>query len=236
VFTATIPEGLTVDQTLQRLADAEGSPFSVEELRAALPSVPLPAWVSVDRLPAGAQPYEGLLFPSTYEFRADAGPVAALTRLVEQTDAVMSEITPPANLDLYQTLTMASLVEREARIKDEQPLVSAVMHNRLAEPMRLQIDATVLYALGGHKDRVLEEDLQIDSPWNTYRYEGLPPTPISGAGEAAIRAAAAPAQEDFLYYVVSNPDTGAHAFAATIEEHNANVAQYRQVQPAGASG
>jgi UPF0755 protein len=236
VFTVTIPEGLTVDQTLQRIADAQGSPFSVEQLAEALPSVPLPSWVPADALPAEAQPFEGLLFPSTYEFRADAEPVDVLGRLVEQTETVLARVNSAPSLDLYQTLIMGSLIEREARIRDEQPLVSAVMHNRLAEPMRLQIDATVLYALGGHKERVIEEDLQVDSPWNTYRYEGLPPTPISGAGEAAIAAAASPAPADFLYYVVSDPGTGAHAFAVTIEEHNANVAQYRQLQPAGVSG
>jgi UPF0755 protein len=236
VFTVTIPEGLNVSQTLQRIADAEGSPFTVEELTAALPSVPLPAWVPAGQLPPDADPYEGMLFPSTYEFRADAAPAEVLGRLVEQSETVLAGLSPPANLDLYQTLIMASLIEREARIKEEQPLVSAVMHNRLAEPMRLQIDATVLYALGEHKERLLEEDLQVDSPWNTYRYEGLPPTPISGAGEAAIRAAASPAPAEFLYYVVADADTGAHAFAVTLEEHNANVAQYRQQQPAGAAG
>src|SRR5690606_2441133 len=149
------------------------------------------------------------------------------SQMVAKTEEVMATITPPPDLDLYETLVMGSLIEREARLPEEQRVISAVMHNRLAAPMRLQIDATVLYAPGGHKERVLYEDLEVDSPWNTYRVEGLPPTPISGAGRAAIEAAANPTDDDYLYYVVSDPQTGAHAFARTAEEHEANVAAAR---------
>lgn len=226
-FQVVIPEGLTVEQTLQRIAEAEGSPFTVEQLREALAGVAVPSWVPVDAMPEGAEPFEGLLFPATYEFLADADPQDVLGQMVAKTEEVMASITPPADLDTYQTLVMGSLIEREARLQDEQRVISAVMHNRLAAPMRLQIDATVLYALGGHKDRVLYEDLEVESPWNTYRVDGLPPTPISGAGQAAIAAAAEPSDDDYLYYVVSDPETGAHAFARTAEEHEANVAAAR---------
>lgn len=226
-FTVVIPEGLTVEQTLQRIADAEGSPFTVEQLREALAGVAIPSWVPVDAMPEGAEPFEGLLFPATYEFLVDADPQDVLSQMVAKTEEVMATITPPPDLDLYETLVMGSLIEREARLPEEQRVISAVMHNRLAAPMRLQIDATVLYALGGHKERVLYEDLEVDSPWNTYRVEGLPPTPISGAGRAAIEAAANPTDDDYLYYVVSDPQTGAHAFARTAEEHEANVAAAR---------
>lgn len=220
VFRVTVPEGLTVAQTLQRLAEAEGSPFTVEQLRAALDGIALPDWVPLDRLPAGAEPYEGLLFPNTYDFRADATPEAVLGRLIDETESVLSTVGQAADLDRYEVLIAASLIEREARLREEQAVISSVIRNRLAIDMRLQIDATVLYALGEHKDRVLKSDLEVDSPWNTYRNTGLPPTPISGAGAAAVEAAANPEQTDFLYYVVVDPETGRHEFTRTLEEHN----------------
>lgn len=226
-FQVVVPEGLTVDQTLQRIAEAEGSPFTVEQLREALAGVAVPEWVPVGSLPEGAEPFEGLLFPATYDFLVDADAMEVLGQMIGLTQDAMAAVTVPEGLDTYRVLTMASLIEREARIADEQPVISAVMHNRLSEPMRLQIDATVLYALGGHKDRVLYEDLEVESPWNTYRVDGLPPTPISGAGRSAIQAAANPSGDDYLFYVVSDPETGAHVFARTAEEHQANVAAAR---------
>ena len=219
-FRVLIREGLTVEQTLEAIAGAQGSPFTVDQLREALNGVALPEWVPSEDLPDAAEPFEGLLFPDTYDFRLDIDPQTLLARLVEQTDKVLASVPPPANLSPYQVLVMASLIEREARLREEQPRISAVMHNRLERGMQLQIDATVLYALGEHKERVLYEDLEIDSPWNTYRNPGLPPTPISGAGRAAIEAAAGPAPEDYLYYVVVDPKTGRHGFSRTLDEHN----------------
>jgi UPF0755 protein len=143
-----------------------------------------------------------------------------LGRLVRQTESVLESVTPPADLSGYEVLILGSLIEREARLREEQRTISAVMHNRLEIGMALQIDATVLYALGEHRDRVLYEDLEVESPWNTYRYPGIPPTPISGAGRAAIEAAADPTDDDYLYYVVIDPETGEHGFSRTLEEHN----------------
>lgn len=219
-FRVLIREGLTVRQTLEAIAGSEHSPFPVGELETALAAVALPEWVPVDDLPGAAEPFEGLLFPDTYVFPLDIDAQTLLSRLVQQTERVMQSVASPDNLTPYQVLVMASLIEREARLREEQPRIAAVMHNRLARDMALQIDATVLYALGEHKERVLYADLEIDSPWNTYRNRGLPPTPISGAGRAAIEAAASPAQEDYLYYVVVDPQTGRHGFSRTLEEHN----------------
>ncbi|MGH8901227.1 MAG: endolytic transglycosylase MltG [Egibacteraceae bacterium] len=228
-FTVTIPEGLTVEQTFQRIAAARGSPFTVAELRAAVADVALPGWAPVTSLPEGAEPLEGLLFPNTYEFRVAASAQDVIARLVHETDEMITSIaTPSTGLGPYQILTLASLVEREARLADERPRISSVIHNRLRERKRLQVDATVLYALGEQKDRVLDTDLEIDSPWNTYRRDGLPPTPISGVGEASIRAAAQPASEDFLYYVVEDPKTGRHRFSRTFAEHQHAIAEIRR--------
>lgn len=231
-FTVTIPEGLTVDQTLERIASAEGSPFSMKKLRNALPGVALPQWVP-QQLPEGADFYEGMLFPSTYDLLRDDSAADVLGKLVEQTEIVMDRVGVPAG-QRYETLIQASLIEREARVQKEQPIIASVINNRIAQPMRLQIDATVVYAkyraTGEIVNTVLTEDLQLASPWNTYTVDGLPPTPISGSGESAIEAAANPASTDFLYYVVSNRETGEHAFAETLEEHNANVARYRELR------
>ena len=231
-FKVTIPEGLTVDQTIARIAEAEGSPYSRKQLRKAMGAVALPAWVPAD-LPDGAHPFEGVLFPSTYELLTDAPAPDALGKLVEQTEVVMERNSvPPAKR--YQTLIQASLIEREARVREEQPVIASVINNRVEQGMRLQIDATVVYAkyriTGEIVNSVLTADLEIDSPWNTYVVDGLPPTPISGAGESAIAAAANPDSTDYLFYVVSDRETGEHAFAETLEEHNANVARYRELR------
>ena len=232
VFRVTIPEGLTVEQSLQRIADAEGSPFTVEELQEALDQVELPDWVpAADELPEEANRYEGMLFPLTYDFRADADPVDVLARLVEETDDIVGGLQTPLGGGPYEVLTVASLIERETRVPEERPEVASVIYNRLAAPMRLQIDATVLYALGEtNADGVSFEDLETQSPWNTYTTDGLPPTPISGSGRASIEAAVEPADTDNRFYVVCNLEEGRHVFTDSNDEHNQNVAQFRQLR------
>lgn len=229
-FRVTIPEGLTVDEILPRLADA--GDFDEDELVAALDTraVDLPGWVPADDLPAGAQPYEGVLFPDTYRFRNDSTPADVLQRLVDETDAVVSELEPPEDVTRYELVTVASLVERETKVPDERATVASVIYNRLAEPMRLQVDATVQYAQGEHAERLLFEDLEIDSDWNTYERDGLPPTPIAAPGRAALEAAADPDDTDFLYYVVDDLDSRSHAFAETKAEHDANVREFRRMR------
>lgn len=238
-FTVTVPEGLTVQQTIERIAEAEGSPYTVDQLLTALPLVAVPDWVPVAEIPSpqpyeGLTPYEGLLFPDTYEFRSDEPPEEVLARMVERTDEVLDEVPASAALDRYQTLVVASLIEREARLAEERPVISSVIANRLTDGQALQIDATVLYATSQvGNTQVLSEDTDASSPWNTYDVPGLPPTAISGAGRSAIEAAAAPAETAFRYYVVSDPETGAHAFAESFEEHEQNVAEYRALQDEG---
>jgi UPF0755 protein len=231
VFTVTIPEGLTVEESLQRIADAEGSPFTVDGLAQALPSVELPDWVpSADELPEDADRYEGMLFPLTYDFRVDAEPEDVLARLVAETDDIVGGLEAPQGGGPYDVLTVASLIERETRVGAERPEVASVIYNRLDFPMRLQIDATVLYAMGETSGPVTFEDLELDSPWNTYATDGLPPTPISGAGRASIEAAVDPAESDYRFYVVCDIDEGRHVFAASNDEHNANVGRFRQLR------
>jgi UPF0755 protein len=125
-------------------------------------------------------------------------------------------------------VTLASIVEKETGAKEERPLVAAVYSNRLRIGMGLQCDPTVIYALeraGRYDGNLRREDLQFDSPYNTYRYAGLPPGPIASPGRASLQAAASPASVEYLYFVSKND--GTHAFAATLDEHNRNVQQYQ---------
>lgn len=228
-FQVTIPEGLTLAQTLARVAEA--GDYDVEALRAALDQVEAPTWVPpADQLPDGARRFEGLLFPNTYRFRADAAPASVLQRLVNETQSVMEGVQPPQGFTRYEVLTVASLVEREAKLAEEQPTIASVIYNRLARPMPLQVDATVYYARDGGSGPLTRSDLEIQSPWNTYESPGLPPTPIAGAGSSAIEAAANPADTDYLYYVVDDLERGSHAFAETKAEHDRNVREYRQMR------
>jgi UPF0755 protein len=230
IFTVTIPEGLTVKQTLERIADAEESPFTVEELREALAGVALPAWVPTD-LPEDAEPFEGLLAPNTYEFREDVNAQDMLNQLVAETDSLLQQLGVDEGRR-YEALILASLIEREVRVPEERPTVASVIRNRLADNERLQIDATVLYAKGEAGTRVLNRDTDVNSPWNTYQVAGLPPTPIAAPGEAAMSAAVQPADTDFRFYVVCDFDTGKHAFAKTFEQHQRNQARYREIRDA----
>lgn len=233
VFTVTIPEGLTVTQTLERIAEADGSPFDTGQLRAALAMVALPEWVPQRELPEGAEPFEGLLFPNTYEFTVEQPAEEVLTRLVAETDEVLTQVGAAQrnDLTLYETLTLASLIEREARLAEERPLVSSVIHNRIGDGMLLQIDATVVYgiavATGERPSSLTTADYEFDTPWSTYLHAGLPPTPISAAGRASIEAAARPADSDFYFYVVEDPATGRHRFSETFEEHQQAIAEIR---------
>ena len=121
-----------------------------------------------------------------------------------------------------EIITIASLIEREARVDSERPLISSVIHNRLEINMALQIDATIQYILGKQKDRILYSDLEIDSPYNTYKKTGLPPTPIAVPGKACIKAALYPEETNYFYYRTKNDGSGEHNFSKTFNEHVKN--------------
>lgn len=232
-FVVTVPEGLQVEEALARIAEAEGSPFDTATLEEALLEVPVPDWVPVEDLPEGAQIYEGLLFPATYEFFLDVEPEQVLAEMVNAMSDTLNAVGTTDTLTPYETLIVASMIEREVRLPEERALVSSVIANRLDIGMRLQIDATVQYAQGEHRGVLLFEDLRIDSAWNTYEADGLPPTPIAAPGQAALAAAAEPDNTDFLFYVVCDTETGEHAFAETDVGHADNVARYREIQDSG---
>lgn len=226
VYRVTIIEGLRVSEILTRLAEASGRPYS--EFEQALTNGEVDT--SLREMPESPSlnDWEGLLFPDTYEFARSSVPASMLQRLAstmeQRVDSIDWTELEAAGLARYDGLIIASLIESEVLLDEERPIVSSVIRNRLDIGMKLDIDATVLYALGTRD--VSQFNNEVDSPYNTYLVGGLPPTPIAAPSRASLEAAAAPLTTDYLYYVLSDLD-GHHAFAATLEEHNANVAQAR---------
>lgn len=179
-----------------------------------------------------ARDLEGYLFPDTYAVPRRATADQLIARMVAGfTRALTPDIVERAagrGLTVRQLVTLASIVEKETGAAPERPLVAAVYANRLKIGMGLQCDPTVIYALeraGRFDGNLTREDLQFDSPYNTYRYAGLPPGPIASPGRASLEAAAAPAAVPYLYFVSKND--GSHAFAETLDEHNRNVHEYQ---------
>jgi len=219
----TIPEGLTLDQIADRVGALPG------RTAAAFLALANGGHVRSAIEPAGVNSLEGLLYPDTYLVTPTEDEQAILTRLVGHFDDVGTELhladkAAALGLTPYQAVIVASLVETEAKVDADRGPIASVILNRLARHMKLQIDATVLYALGHHKTVVLNRDLEIDSPYNTYKVDGLPPTPIAAAGEASLTATLSPPQTDYLYYVLIDKN-GKHGFASTEAEFNALLAQ-----------
>ena len=225
VIPITFPEGLTIAE-MSKLFEAHGFGTAASFVEAARD-----AKVIHDLDPA-ATDLEGYLFPDTYQLprRTDA---AKLVRqmVAEFRRAFTPEMraTAAAHHDMVRTIvTIASIVEKETAKPEERPLVSAVYRNRLRLGMLLQCDPTVIYALekrGRYDGNIHKPDLQIDSPYNTYRFPGLPPGPIASPGRAALAAAVNPADADFLYFVSRND--GSHEFAKTLADHNRNVQKFQ---------
>jgi UPF0755 protein len=227
VHTVTIPEGWTMFDIADEL-DRQ-SICKRDEFLAAAKDTSL-----ISDLAPNAQSLEGFLFPSTYEFTRHTTCQQIVKRMVQNFRAVWESLnsaglqSPPVNLAPAQVVTLASLVERETPRKDERPLVAGVFYNRLKRGGPLQCDPTVAYALelDGHAVKIVHsKDLLFDSPYNTYKYPGLPPGPIANPGEASLRAALTPATTDYMYFVAD--DNGGHFFSKTLAEHNRNVARYR---------
>jgi peptidoglycan lytic transglycosylase G len=186
----------------------------------------------VKDLDAKARDLEGYLFPETYSLprRADASRVVAMMvdRFRASYDDTLRARAEAQQLTTRQVVTLASLIEKETARADERPIVAAVYRNRIKQGMGMQADPTVVYALmkaGKYDGNIRREDLNFDSPYNTYRYPGLPPGPIAAPGRASLEAALSPADVPYLYFVSRND--GSHVFATTLKEHNANVYQYQ---------
>ncbi len=174
-------------------------------------------------------PLEGFLYPDTYFFFPDVTVDEIVRTLLDTFERRAGDVVTKAALRrdvrVYDIVVIASIVEREAKARKESPVIASVYWNRVARGMALDADPTVQYAIGAWRELTLD-DLKVDSPYNTYRNAGLPPTPISSAGQDALEASADPAKTDFLFFVAKNDGTGEHAFARTIEEHEANRRKY----------
>lgn len=214
----TFPEGFTAQQFVARLRK---NGFLGAEKMAKIPPAQL----------------EGKLFPATYEVPIAGDSAALIALFQDKWKEEMAKLPRPfpkiggKALTPLEVVTLASLVEREAASREEMPLVAGVLVGRLRKPMRLQVDASIQYARvladQGHKGRLFFEDLEINSPYNTYRNDGLPPAPICNPGAAALKAAARPAPTDALFYVYS-PKLKRHLFAKDYAQHLRYVAQVRR--------
>jgi UPF0755 protein len=208
----TIPEGWTVAQIAAKLAGT--GQFTKAEVDKALKSRHL----IVNYRPKGVTSLEGLLFPDTYGIEPDDTAESILQDMLDQLGVVLSRFelsAAPRKLNPYQVLTVASMIEREAKVPADRPKIAAVIYNRLAAGKNLEVDATVQYAVG--HTRLTASDLRFPSRYNTYTHPGLPPTPIASPGEAAIDAALHPADGDWIYYVLASKD-GEHAFTASYQQ------------------
>ncbi|HVR42567.1 MAG TPA: endolytic transglycosylase MltG [Thermoanaerobaculia bacterium] len=182
-------------------------------------------------LSADTQSLEGYLFPDTYKLAPGTPPARIAAQMVGNfRDKFGDQLAfISTGLSVHGTVTLASIVETEARLPEERPLIGSVYLNRIRKGMRLQADPTVVYALKREErwdGNIRKEDLQIDSPYNTYRVAGLPPGPIANPGLASLQAAANPAHTDFFYFVSRND--GSHVFARSLAEHNRNVQEHQR--------
>lgn len=212
--TVTIPEGYTRAQTAQ-VAKEVGLTGSY--------------------MKAG-KGHEGFLFPDTFELEKRA-PAADLVQLQledfkRRIKGVDMSYARSKNLTTRDVVTIASMVEREAQLEKERPLIAAVIYNRLHEGMPLGIDATIRFATGNYDRPLTESELAVESPYNTRLHAGLPPGPIGNPGLASLEAAAHPAKVDYLYYVVKPGTCGEDAFSSTAAEFEADVAAYNEARAA----
>lgn len=224
-FKLAIPEGFMLKQVSERI-NGELPFIAKNDLEEAMKVENY----SYDFLKDNNQPVqslEGFLFPKTYEVIAQYTAKNVIEMFLSQYQLETSNLDYSAaadnNLTPYDILKIASMIEREAYLPEERPLISAVIHNRLKINMALGIDATLIYFLDKWDNPLTESDLKTDTPYNTRLYTGLPPTPICNPGLDSIKAALNPADADYLYYVVTDPVNHKHTFSKTLKEHNENV-------------
>ena len=220
----TVPEGSTLRDIGALVEGANlGSRESVIELGSDA--------AFIESLGLNVPTLEGYLFPDTYFLTRDMGVADLLTLMVRTLERnfppEMAVKAAGLGLSKHAVVTLASLIEKEAQVDSERELISAVFHNRLRRGMRLQCDSTVIYALGqAFQGNLRKADLKVDSPYNTYRYGGLPPGPIANPGGRSLTAAVSPADVRYLYFVATRQD-GAHHFSKTLKEHNRAVRRYQ---------
>ncbi len=216
----TIPEGYTMFEIAKAMEDAGLGPAE-DFLKSAQTRTDLIADLAPE-----AKSLEGYLFPNTYQFTRTESMEEMVGTMVHQFRQVAQQVG--LNSDVHRTVTMASIVEKESAVPEERPVVASVYYNRLAHRMALDADPSVIYAHlldGTYTGSLHHADLAVNSPYNTYRFPGLPPGPIGNPGQSALEAALHPANTQFFYFV--SDGNGHHRFARDLIEHNRNVAAYR---------
>ncbi len=219
----TIPEGLTLNEIAAKVGTVPGR--SADRFLAVAKS----GAVRSQFQPPGSTNLEGLILPDTYFVDRTDDETKILTRMVTAFDTYANQIGLPAaaaalNLTPFEVVTTASLVEREAGVDEDRPLIARVIYNRIKKGMPLQIDATVQYALGVNKKSLSIADTKVNSPYNTYQIKGLPPGPIASPGRKSLAASLSPPPSTYLYYVLIDK-SGKHAFATTDAEFSKLAAE-----------
>ena len=222
----TIPEGYNSDQIIDLLVQKG---LGTKESFTKVVTSESFLYSFLKDAPVGVHRLDGFLFPDTYFFKKGDGPRAIIDTMLQR---FSNELTPDTQnqldnlkISVRDWVIMGSLVEKEALREVDRPLIASVLFNRLKKGMPLQIDATIQFILGTPKLKLLNVDLQISSPYNTYSHKGLPPGPIANPGHASLQAVLKPAESEYLYYLAKND--GFHVFAKTFEEHLQNQKTYQ---------
>ncbi|MDA8353438.1 MAG: endolytic transglycosylase MltG [Firmicutes bacterium] len=232
VMRLVVPEGYTAEQIAAKLEEKgiDGEAFLKSVDRKSRNRFLL------NRIPVEAERrhrLEGYLFPITYNLPKDTEPSQLVDKMLEQfrrhmeREGYLSDLKE-RNLTMDEWVTIASIIEKEAKVPEEYPRIAGVIYNRLQAGKKLQVDATVQYALEKRKQRLLYKHLEVKSPYNTYLYKGLPPGPISNPGKLALKAALHPEEHDYFFYVTRKDGTGRHYFARTEAGHNRNIKRSEQ--------
>jgi UPF0755 protein len=223
VVEVTFPEGLELREVAEIAEESLGVNAQAFVKRSNSGEYSLPPY-----LPEGTQTLEGFLFPKTYEVPANSTVNQVIATLLGQFETEANELSwgraRKLGVSPYEVVIIASMIEREASLNQERSKVAAVIYNRLEDGMRLQIDATVQYAIPGENRILTFEDYEYPSPYNTYLHNGLPPTPVSQPGLASVEAALDPAEVDYLYYLLVDGNSGRHTFFESEAEFCAEAA------------
>lgn len=234
VMSLTVPEGFTAEQVADRVAKRG---MDRDVFLQAVDEVKYP-YDFVKEIPADnkrTHRLEGYLYPITYNLSRETDPEQLVDMMLRQFQRELEregvkQKLKQKGLTVDEWVTIASIVEREGQVEDELPRIAGVIYNRLERGQKLQVDATVQYALGDQKERLFFKDLKIDSPYNTYQIEGLPPGPIANPGPDSLQAVLEPEQHDYYFYVTRKDGSGKHYFARTEKEHEQNIERSKQNQ------
>lgn len=227
IIRVTIPEGYYLRQIADRLAEngvCDADEFIKETQEGDFKRD------CVSAMQSGENRMEGFLFPATYDIAKNESVHNIVDMMLKKFDSeyadALNSLQSAPQYNTSEIVTIASLIENEARLDEERPVIASVIYNRLNIGMKLKIDATVQYALGEHKSRLYNSDLKVNSPYNTYKVDGLPAGPICSPGAASIKAAMQPASTDYLYYVASPSGDGSHNFATNEEDFSRFAKEY----------